>query len=59
MKKCKEAIPSKENGGKVIVIDIVIDNVKIDNKSFKTQLFSDVLVTVHVSGKERNEQEIK
>ncbi|XP_049407575.1 trans-resveratrol di-O-methyltransferase-like [Solanum stenotomum] len=57
LKKCKEAIPSKENGGKVIVIDIVIDNEKRDNKSFETQLFSDVLMMVHVSGKERNEQE--
>ncbi|KAK6794829.1 hypothetical protein RDI58_008282 [Solanum bulbocastanum] len=57
LKKCKEAIPSKENGGKVIVIDIVIDNQKGDNKSFETQLFSDVLMMVHVSGKERNEQE--
>ncbi|KAH0686541.1 hypothetical protein KY284_017094 [Solanum tuberosum] len=57
LKKCKEAIPSKENGGKVIVIDIVIDNLKGDDKSFETQLFSDVLMIVHVSGKERNEQE--
>lgn len=57
LKKCKEAIPNKENGGKVIVIDIVIDNQKGENKSFETQLFSDVLMMVHVSGKERNEQE--
>ncbi|WMV20985.1 hypothetical protein MTR67_014370 [Solanum verrucosum] len=57
LKKCKEAIPSKENRGKVIVIDIVIDNQKGDDKSFETQLFSDVLMMVHVSGKERNEQE--
>lgn len=41
----------------MIVIDIVIDNQKRDNKSFETQLFSDVLMMVHVSGKERNEQE--
>ncbi|KAH0636427.1 hypothetical protein KY290_036872 [Solanum tuberosum] len=51
------AILLKENGGKVIVIDIVIDNEKRDNKSFETQMFSDVLMMVHVSGKERNEQE--
>ncbi|KAL3374202.1 hypothetical protein AABB24_005922 [Solanum stoloniferum] len=57
LKKCKEAIPSKENGGKVIVIDTVIDNQKGDDKSFETQLFLDVLMMVHVSGKERNEQE--
>ncbi|KAG5617575.1 hypothetical protein H5410_017399 [Solanum commersonii] len=57
LKKCKEAIPSKENGGKVIVIDTVIDNQKGDDKSFETQLFLDVVMMVHVSGKERNEQE--
>ncbi|KAM3247446.1 hypothetical protein P3L10_009213 [Capsicum annuum] len=57
LKKCKEAIPSKENGGKLIVIDIVIDNKNRDDKSFETQLFSDVLMMVHVSGKERSEQE--
>uniref|UniRef100_A0A494G8B2 O-methyltransferase C-terminal domain-containing protein n=1 Tax=Solanum lycopersicum TaxID=4081 RepID=A0A494G8B2_SOLLC len=51
LKKCTEAIPSKENGGKVIDIDIKIDNAKRDNKSFKTQLFSDVLVLFRVSGK--------
>ncbi|CAN4089309.1 unnamed protein product [Withania somnifera] len=57
LRKCKEAIPSKENGGKVIVIDIVVDNQKGDDKSFETQLFSDVLMMVHVSEKERNQQE--
>ncbi|XP_059306782.1 trans-resveratrol di-O-methyltransferase-like [Lycium ferocissimum] len=57
LKKCKEAIPSKENGGKVIIIDIVVDNQKGDNKSYETQLFSDVLMMVHVSGKERNRQD--
>lgn len=57
MKKCKEAIPSKEKGGKVIIIDIVVDSQKGDNKSFETQLFSDILMMVHVSGKERNREE--
>ncbi|KAK6784843.1 hypothetical protein RDI58_018298 [Solanum bulbocastanum] len=57
LKKCKEAIPNKENGEKVIVIDIVTDNEKRDDKSFEAQLFSNVLTVVHVSRKERNEQE--
>lgn len=25
LKRCKEAIPSKDNGGKVIIMDIVMD----------------------------------
>ncbi|XP_019266036.1 PREDICTED: trans-resveratrol di-O-methyltransferase-like [Nicotiana attenuata] len=57
LKKCKEAIQSKEKGGKVIIIDIVVDSQNGDNKSFETQLFSDILMMVHVSGKERNPEE--
>ncbi|KAM3319519.1 hypothetical protein P3S67_006719 [Capsicum chacoense] len=57
LKKCKEAIPSKENGGKVIIIDIVVDNQKGDDKSYETQLFMDMLMMVVASGKERSEQE--
>ncbi|MCE5166507.1 hypothetical protein HAX54_020945 [Datura stramonium] len=61
LKKCKEAIPSKENGGKVIIIDMVLmdhDNLqKGDNKSYETQLFFDMLMMVAVSGKERSQQD--
>ncbi|PHT87766.1 Isoflavone-7-O-methyltransferase 6 [Capsicum annuum] len=57
LKKCKEAIPSKENGGKVIIIDIVVDNQKGDDKSYETQLFMDMLMMVVACGKERSEQE--
>ncbi|MCD7471929.1 hypothetical protein HAX54_012725 [Datura stramonium] len=60
LRKCKEAIPSKENGGKVIIIDMVLmehNPEKGDNKSYETQLFLDMLMMVHVSGKERNQQE--
>ncbi|KAL3342515.1 hypothetical protein AABB24_026513 [Solanum stoloniferum] len=56
LKKCKEAIPSKENGGRVIIIEIVMDQNK-DDKSHETQLFMDMLMMVEVSGKERSEQE--
>ncbi|KAG5615448.1 hypothetical protein H5410_015272, partial [Solanum commersonii] len=52
LKKCKDAIPSKENGGRVIVIEIVMDQNKDDN-SYKTQLFLDILMMVDASGKER------
>ncbi|KAL1325272.1 hypothetical protein AAHE18_13G149600 [Arachis hypogaea] len=60
LKKCKEAITrSKGRKGKVIVIDMVVDDEKSDgyNKSIETQLFFDMLMMVEVNGKERNEKE--
>ncbi|XP_049349450.1 trans-resveratrol di-O-methyltransferase-like [Solanum verrucosum] len=57
LKKCKEAIPSKENGGKVILIEIVMDQNKDDDKSYETQLLINMLMMVILSGKERNQQE--
>ncbi|KAM3326572.1 hypothetical protein P3S67_001698 [Capsicum chacoense] len=58
LKKCKEAIPNKKNGGKVIIIDIVIlNNQKGDDKSYETQLFYDMTMMTLTSGKERSEQE--
>ncbi|KAG5586386.1 hypothetical protein H5410_046820 [Solanum commersonii] len=57
LKKCKEVIPSEEKGGKVIIIDIVLMNRNLekgDERSYETQLFFDMLMMVHVSGKERN-----
>ncbi|KAH0702837.1 hypothetical protein KY290_018143 [Solanum tuberosum] len=57
LKKCKEAIPNKENGGKVIIIDMVPIDHNDDNKSYETQLFYDMLMMVAVSGKQKREQE--
>ncbi|KAG5613704.1 hypothetical protein H5410_013528 [Solanum commersonii] len=60
LKKCKEAIPSKEKGGKVIIIDMVLIDRNLekgDDKSYETQLFFDMLMMVHASGKERNQQD--
>ncbi|KAH0688119.1 hypothetical protein KY284_018672 [Solanum tuberosum] len=57
LKKCKEAIPSKENGGKLILIEIVMDQNKDDDKSYETQLLIDMLMMVILSGKERSQQE--
>ncbi|XP_006346269.1 trans-resveratrol di-O-methyltransferase-like [Solanum tuberosum] len=57
LKKCKEAIPSKENGGKVILIEIVMDQNKDDDKSYETQLLIDILMMILLSGKERSQQE--
>ncbi|KAF3677890.1 Trans-resveratrol di-O-methyltransferase [Capsicum annuum] len=58
LKKCKEAIPNKKNGGKAVIIDIVIlNNQKGDDKSYETQLFYDMTMMTLTSGKERSEQE--
>ncbi|KAH7692270.1 O-methyltransferase COMT-type protein [Dioscorea alata] len=45
LKHCKVAIPNKDNGGKIIIIDM------------RQQLFSDLLMLIATKGKERNESE--
>ncbi|CAL5189772.1 unnamed protein product [Lathyrus oleraceus] len=56
LKKCKESLMKKGKDGKVIIIDMVLDNENI-NKSVETQLFFDMLMMVILTGKERNEKE--
>ncbi|KAL4586371.1 hypothetical protein LXL04_011007 [Taraxacum kok-saghyz] len=55
--KCKEAIPSKENGGKVIIIDMVLKNNEGDKEFVETQLFFDMLMMTVVTGRERTEKD--
>ncbi|KAL3509272.1 hypothetical protein ACH5RR_028673 [Cinchona calisaya] len=61
LKNCKEAIPSKDKGGKVIIIDMVMKNRPegddSDDKAIETQLFFDMLMMVLTKGRERNEKE--
>ncbi|XP_054793479.1 probable O-methyltransferase 3 [Prosopis cineraria] len=59
LKKSKEAITKKGKEGKVIIIDMMMENAKgdIDDESVETQLFFDMLMMVLVTGKERNEKE--
>ncbi|XP_054811301.1 probable O-methyltransferase 3 [Prosopis cineraria] len=57
LKKCKEAITSNGNEGKVIVIDIMIEHDKKDDKTIEAQLFSDMIMMALVTGRERNEKE--
>ncbi|KAM7498071.1 hypothetical protein LguiA_022485 [Lonicera macranthoides] len=60
LKLSKEAIPSKEEGGKVIIIDMVANNCnnqKKDDNSMETQLFFDIMMMVLHTGKERTEKE--
>ncbi|XP_049406251.1 trans-resveratrol di-O-methyltransferase-like [Solanum stenotomum] len=61
LKKYKEAIPSKEKGGKVIIIDMVLMDRNLekgDDKSYETQLLCDMFMMAHVSRKERNKQDL-
>ena len=44
LKKCREAIPSKEKGGKVIVIDIVINEKKEEHDITEAKLLFDLLM---------------
>ncbi|XP_019193587.1 PREDICTED: trans-resveratrol di-O-methyltransferase-like isoform X3 [Ipomoea nil] len=53
LKKCKESIPSKEKGGKVIIIDMVIDNARKDEKSIETQICYDTMMLGILGGRER------
>ncbi|XP_057950183.1 trans-resveratrol di-O-methyltransferase-like isoform X2 [Malania oleifera] len=57
LKRCKEAIPSKDNGGKVIIIDMVIDAENDEHELAETKLQFDMLMMVLLTGKERNEKE--
>ncbi|XP_028807848.1 trans-resveratrol di-O-methyltransferase-like [Neltuma alba] len=60
LKNCKEAIASKGKGGKLIIIDMVLEEDLRDNhnKSVENQLLIDVLLMVLYPGKERTEMEL-
>ncbi|XP_062105909.1 trans-resveratrol di-O-methyltransferase-like [Humulus lupulus] len=58
LKNCREAIWSKDKGGKVIVIDMIIDeSPKLESKSAETQLYFDMVMMINVTGRERNRKE--
>ncbi|GMY37675.1 trans-resveratrol di-O-methyltransferase-like [Fagus crenata] len=57
LKRCKEAITIKGKKGKVIVIDVVINEEKDEHDSTATKLLFDALMMVVVTGKERNKKE--
>jgi len=60
LKRCREAISRNESGGKVIIVDSVIDSTKVDSESLKSQSSLDVFTMSVVSGKvERTETEWK
>ncbi|WCJ27113.1 O-methyltransferase family protein [Euphorbia peplus] len=58
LKKCKEAIRRKNKvGGKVIVIDLVINEKKDTSELTETKLLFDMLMMFVATGKERTEKE--
>ncbi|KAF8411113.1 hypothetical protein HHK36_003652 [Tetracentron sinense] len=59
LKQCKEAILSKDKGGKVIIIDMVVEDKKGKHESIETQLFFDMMMMTLATGRERNEKEWK
>jgi trans-resveratrol di-O-methyltransferase len=57
LKKCREAISNKGKEGKVIIIDIVIDDKKDEHEITNAKLLFDMLMMVVVTGRERYEKE--
>jgi len=59
LKRCKQAIMSEgqQKAGKVIIIDMVRENLNGDGGSIETQLFFDLQMMVAATGMERNEKE--
>ncbi|XP_075659597.1 trans-resveratrol di-O-methyltransferase-like [Castanea sativa] len=57
LKNCKEAITSKGKEGKVIIIDVVINQEKDEHDVTTTKLLFDALMMVLLTGKERNKKE--
>ncbi|XP_077247568.1 trans-resveratrol di-O-methyltransferase-like [Tasmannia lanceolata] len=57
LRRCKEAIPCAEEGGKVIIVDMVVNTKNSNHTIVGTQLFSDMLMMVDAVGKERDELE--
>ncbi|PIN02439.1 Hydroxyindole-O-methyltransferase [Handroanthus impetiginosus] len=55
LKKCKEAILGK--GGKVIIIDMVVDIYEGGDKAVENQLLIDMMLMTLLNGKERSEKE--
>ncbi|KAJ9136106.1 hypothetical protein P3X46_033217 [Hevea brasiliensis] len=59
LKQCREAIASTDKGGKLIIIEMVINEKKDEsnNQLAETKLFADLQMMLVCTGRERNEQE--
>uniref|UniRef100_A0A0E0BS54 acetylserotonin O-methyltransferase n=1 Tax=Oryza glumipatula TaxID=40148 RepID=A0A0E0BS54_9ORYZ len=58
LRNCKKAIPTKDKGGKVIIIDIVVGTGPSDQKHRDVQILYDAYI-MFINGAERDEQEWK
>uniref|UniRef100_A0A224XH25 N-acetylserotonin methyltransferase n=1 Tax=Hypericum tomentosum TaxID=1137039 RepID=A0A224XH25_9ROSI len=56
LKRCKEAIDGRD-GGKVIVIDMIVNHKINGDKQIETQLFFDMLMMTVSTGRERTEKQ--
>lgn len=59
LKKSKEAIPTREEGGKVIILEMVVEPSCPDEKLRETQFAYDMVMMASSMGKEREEREWK
>ncbi|KAK7252113.1 hypothetical protein RIF29_35846 [Crotalaria pallida] len=57
LKNCKKVISSKDRGGKVIIIDIVINEKQDEHEMTELKLLLDIIMMTTVSGQERDEKE--
>ncbi|CAL4888301.1 unnamed protein product [Urochloa decumbens] len=58
LKNCRKAIPSRDEGGKVIIVDIVVGAGQSDLKNNEVQALFDLFV-MNINGIERDEKEWK
>ncbi|TKV94011.1 hypothetical protein SEVIR_9G268000v4 [Setaria viridis] len=56
LENCKQAIPSRDAGGKIIIIDMVVGSKPSDIKLLETQVLCDLDI-MKIGGVERDEQE--
>ncbi|XP_058100624.1 trans-resveratrol di-O-methyltransferase-like [Magnolia sinica] len=57
LKRCKEVIPSKEDGGKVILLETVVNADTDDYKLMDTKLCFDMAMLLPSTGRQREEHE--
>ncbi|KAJ0815024.1 putative trans-resveratrol di-O-methyltransferase [Helianthus annuus] len=57
LKNCKEAIPSKESGGKLVILDIVMKVDEGGDELFETQLYFDMLMMSCLTGRQGSEKD--
>ena len=56
LSQCRSAIPSHEEGGKVIIIDIVVGP-SLGPVMYEAQLLMDMLMLVNTRGRQRSEKD--